>query len=346
MQNFNRNVIINGDFDIWQRGTSFTAPNDVYTADRWNYNNAGTGVVDVLRSTDVPTQAQSGHKSNYSLHVDVTTLDAVIAVDAIYEVRQMIEGYNYKQFEGNTGTLSFWVKGTKTGIHSVSFVSAGFDRSYVVEYTINVTDTWEFKTIVVTFDYSGGTWDYINGIGLHINWQLATGSNFQGVADTWNSANDRGTSNQVNAMDSTSNNFRLSQISFKLGSNATVFQRAGATIGDEQAMAQRYAFEAIDGTDATAGNGYSINTTQSQITIKFPVTMRTTPSFSTAFGTIGDIDIFQQGSTFVVSAFVSAGFESPDTFTIRTTCASMTADLGVTLVGGTGDPSLFFDAEL
>ena len=49
-----------------------------------------------------------------------------------------------------------------------------------------------------------------HGIGLQVKWALATGTNYQGVADTWNSAQDTGTSNQVNACDSTSNNFFLS----------------------------------------------------------------------------------------------------------------------------------------
>ena len=70
----NLNAIINGNFDIWQRGTSFAAPALAdYHADRFYHVIAGAAVHTVSRSTDVPTYAQSGVKSNYSLLVDCTT---------------------------------------------------------------------------------------------------------------------------------------------------------------------------------------------------------------------------------------------------------------------------------
>ena len=223
--NTGKNAIINGDFNIWQRGTSFAAiPNAGFSADRFLYGVIGTAVHTASRSTDVPTQAQSGIKSNYSLLLDCTTADTSIAAGDYCFITQYIEGYNYKQFEGNTGTLSFWVKGTKTGIHCVAFRNTAVDRSYVVEYTINTTATWEKKTITVDFDYSGGTWDYTTGVGLRIAFVLSAGSDRHGVADTWNSANDIATTNQVNACDSVANDFRLAQVQFELGGVATPFE--------------------------------------------------------------------------------------------------------------------------
>jgi len=259
--NVGQNVIINSDFDIWQRGTNFTAPiNADRLADMWLYATTGTGVADIMRNGTIPTQAESGHSSNYSLFVDVTTADTSIATSDQYVLLYRMEGYDYKQFEGNTGTLSFWVRSAKTGIHCVSFRNASpIDRSYIAEYTVNTANTWEKKTITVPFNYSGGTWEYTLNTGLNIGFALAVGSDKHGVADTWNSANNLSTSNQVNVMDNTANTFRLAQIKFELGSTATPFSTAGANYEDEFAMCQRY-YSRRNGViwsgDITTGNVY------------------------------------------------------------------------------------------
>ena len=235
----NRNIIINGNFNVWQRGTSFAAiANATYAPDRFFYEKTGAMVHTITRDADVPTQAQSGLKSLYSMKVDCTTVDASIAAGDFCNLVQRIEGYNFSQLEGNTGTISFWVKATKTGTYCVSVISGSSDRSYVSEYTVSVADTWEKKTATIVFNYSGGGWNYSTGIGLQVKWALATGSNYQGVADTWNSAQDTGTSNQVNACDSTSNNFFLSQVQLEVSPTATPFEHK--TYGQELYACKRY----------------------------------------------------------------------------------------------------------
>ncbi|NQV00853.1 MAG: hypothetical protein HQ537_01915 [Parcubacteria group bacterium] len=241
----NRNAIINGDFNIWQRGTSFAAMADnIYHTDRFKYSKVGTMVHTVSKDTDVPTQAESDHLSNYSLKYDVTTADADIAATDELHIFHVIEGYNFAPFMGKTATLSFWVKAVKTGIYCVTFRNSGLDRSYLVEYTINSASTWEKKTITLTFSDSGGTWNYTNGIGLKIGWTLAIGSNHHDSADTWLSASKMGTSNQVNGADSTDNNFWLAQVQFELGSVATDFEYR--QFQDELAKCQRYFFKSYD----------------------------------------------------------------------------------------------------
>ena len=281
---FNKNAIINGDFNIWQRGTSFVAPTSMQMADRFRYDKAGAMVHTVSRDTDVPTQVESGHKSNYSLKVDCTTIDAAIAVDDFINITQMVEGYNFAPFMGKTATLSFWVKAVKTGIYCVSFRNSVSDRSYIVEYTINAASTWEKKTITLTFSDSGGTWDYTNGIGLNMCWTLACGSTYQGTADTWNAANNVATSNQVNGVDSTDNNFWLAQVQLELGSVATDFEYR--QFGDELARCQRYYEKSYnyDVAPATSDEGGSIQLNDpvaaGHTSVRFAVHKRVAPTTS------------------------------------------------------------------
>jgi len=275
------NTIINGDFDIWQRGTSF-APiaNGDFSADRFRYASIGTGVVTASQSSVVPTQAEAGHLSNYSLKLDVTTADSSLAASDQYSQRYNIEGYDYKQFEGNTGTLSFWVRSAKTGIHCVSFRNSVADRSYVAEYTITVANTWEKQVITVPFDYTGGTWNYTTGIGLLITICLGIGSNFYTTTtDSWQTGNFQSTSSQVNVMDTIGNTFYLSQIKFELGSVATPFSTAGATYKEELAMCQRYAREVYVSARFPAGGVTEILDTSIDWVI-----MRATPTVTLVSG--------------------------------------------------------------
>lgn len=150
----------------------------------------------------------------------------------------MMEGYDWSRIAQRTFTLSFWVKSTKTGIFCVSFTNSGSDRSYVAEYTVNVTDTWEKKTVTIAPSPSAGTWLYTNGRGLLINFLLAAGTNFHSTADSWQTGFNLSTSNQVNAMDSAANNFKLALIQVEAGDTATPFEIRSR--GEEMALCQRY----------------------------------------------------------------------------------------------------------
>ncbi len=236
----NRNILINGDFSIWQRGTSFVSVVDQqYTVDRWVYRKINTTAVhDISRSTDVPTVAQAGRKFNYSVLIDCQTIDASISPSDIVVFFQRIEGYNFLAIAQKTFTFGFWVKATKTGIYCVSFTSGAGDYGYVAEYTINASDTWEYKKITVPATPSAGAWNYTNDTALNAVFCLVAGSNYQTTPNAWQNGDFSATSNQVNACDNASNNFRICGVQLEAGSVATPFEIR--SIQKELELCQRY----------------------------------------------------------------------------------------------------------
>ena len=108
----------------------------------------------------------------------------------------------------------------------------------VAEYTVNASNTWEFKTITFTASPSAGTWNYENGIGLQLGFTLASGTTFQTTKDTWQSGSFFATANQVNACDSSSNDFFIAGVQLEAGSVATPFEYR--TVQQELSLCERY----------------------------------------------------------------------------------------------------------
>lgn len=233
-----KNLIINGDMRIAQRGTSFAgASSGDYSLDRWAYNHVGASVVTVTQDTSVPDNAFSR-----SFKVDVTTADASIAAGDLALINQKIEGLNcigLAQGTANAKTIaaSFRVSSPKAGIHCVAIRNSALDRNYITEYTVAVADTWETKTVIIALDQSG-TWLETNGNGLDLGFALAAGSTYQGAADTWQAGNLFATANQVNCLDNTANNFLITGVQLEVGSVATAYEQR--LFGTELALCQRY----------------------------------------------------------------------------------------------------------
>lgn len=275
------NKIINGNFDIWQRGTSFSAAaTATFAADRWKYAKANTGAVhSISRSTGVP----SNEGAQYSLFLNCTTADATIGAGEYVIMQHMIEGYNVLDLVGNTFTLSFWVRALKAGTYCVSFRNSGNDRSYVAEFTVT-SDAWEYHTITVPDGLiSAGTWDFTNGLGLRVSWALAAGSNFQTTAGAWQEGNFLATANQVNGVDNTSNNFRLSMVQITRTPVALPFE--ARAYGHELLLCQRYYEKSFDVETAPANNldapfhaAVAFNTGNVRAWVPFQVAKRDAPT--------------------------------------------------------------------
>lgn len=214
------NKIINGKMEFPQRGTSFPAANG-YTLDRWVVALGGSGVATVTQQADAPPS----NEFRNSLRVAVTTANTIIAATDFALVLQRIEGFSARDLIGKTFTFSFWVRSPKAGTHCVAFRNATPDRSYVLEYTVNVANTWEYKAVTVAGGLiTAGSWDWGNGVGVDAVFVLAAGSNFQTTAGQWQTGNFVATASQVNCLDTVGNIFAITGVQLEVGPVATPFE--------------------------------------------------------------------------------------------------------------------------
>ena len=272
-----QNKIINGGLDYWQRATSFTSiANNAYHADRFHYIKSGAVVHNIARSTDVP----SSSTSLYSLQASVTTADSSIVAGDYSGILQHIEGNVLRSFEGKNMVMTFWVKATKTGTYCVALRNGTSTLAYVMEYTVNASNTWEKKTLRFTHSMAG-TWAYDTAIGMTVVWTLSSGSTFQTSANSWNTGNFIATANQVNGTDSTSNNFWLSDICLVEDNDGRTrvpdFMYAGRDVFEELQLCQRYYETGV--TDGLAAN----STTFYHRSGIFSVPKRASPTITSTF---------------------------------------------------------------
>ena len=341
----NRNVIIGGNFTTnpWQRGTSFTnLANVQFSADRFQVAYVQDGVVDVIKTADSPTAAEAGTYSSHCLHLDVTTADSSLAANQRYFIRHHVEGLNTVGFGfGQAGarpiTLSFWVKSTKTGTFCVALRNSASDRFFISEYTVNSTDTWEKKTISITADTTG-TWLATNGIGLRIEWVIALeGTTFTATAGSWQTGDKIGTTNQVNGLDSASNDFKLALIQLEEGSVATPFERR--PIGTELALCQRYYHKLGYTSGGRFAAGMAATATLGEVIINFPTTMRISPTALEQSGTASDYQMLYQGGNKVCDAVPLFKTSTQNNACIRLTDSDAGMSVGFAILGryGTSD---------
>lgn len=220
-----RNRIINGDFKIDQRheGVAFTTASNTTGLDRWKTFKSNGGVTSIERSTDLSSQGFSK-----ALKLTVTTADATVAATDHEQISQSIEGWNVADFNFGKATakaitLSFHVRATKTGISSVVFKNSGSTRSYVAEYTINASNTLEYKTITIPGD-TAGVWDDNYGAGLGVQFGLMAGTTYQQAAGSWGAGNVVGSPNQINHLDTVGNTFYITEVQLESGNIATAFE--------------------------------------------------------------------------------------------------------------------------
>ncbi len=341
------NMIINPNMDVWQRNTSVTSvANSAFVADRWQFTASGAGVFDMSRSTDAPVG------SEYSLDLTVTTADASIGSTDYYGFLQTIEGNNIRDLKMGTSsaqsiTLSFYVKSSVTGTYTVCFrnKNAGASyRSYVAEYTISTADTWERVVITLDGDTSG-TWNSDESGGLEIFFWMAAGSAFHTTAGSWATGNLISSANQVNAVGTVSNSFKVTQVRCEVGSVAAGFR--SRSIGEELALCQRYFNRVNSANGVSKMAGQAFNTTYGAVLYDPPVHMRGVPTVSASLSSSCLLSSSGGCSNFSSLGTISADNDSI-LVRINTTGSPNTLVAGnaTSLYFGSTSDYLDFDAEL
>jgi len=154
-----RNLIINGGFDVWQRGTSGFATSDgTYTADRWRHTSNN---LTITRDADVP----SGFRYSAKL---VGTSDNSFS--------QRIEAATASKLAGKQVYFSCWAKRTSgSGAVDVRFYYPSAEDNFASNTQIGSTvvlssspsSSWSYYTATITLpaDVSKGLMVLINNVG-------------------------------------------------------------------------------------------------------------------------------------------------------------------------------------
>ena len=260
-----RNRIINGNFDFWQRGTSFTGSE--YGADRWaNYRvgttHTATRQAFTLGQTDVPGEP------TYFLR---TVVSSVAGASNFSSLAQRIE--DVRTFAGQQVTISFWAKVDATKNIAVElgqvFGTGGSPSAAVSAIgttKVSIGTTFQKVTITATVpSISGKT------IGTNNDSYLFAAIYFD-AGSTFNSATD--------SLGQQSGTFDIAQVQLEPGPVATPFEQR--PIGTELALCQRYFANSTAYGWGYAGAGGANRVVSAYL----PATMRVVPTvvFTSATG--------------------------------------------------------------
>ena len=276
-----RNLIINGDMQVAQRGTSFTGvTNNQYTVDRFQFGI--TNMAQLSANAEQSTDSPSGFSNSFKC--TVATPETALAGDENFRIATRIEAQDLQHLGYGTSdakecTLSFWVKSSVTGTYACSNYVADGNRVYGNTYTINSANTWEKKTISIPADTSG-TLDNNNGLGFFISWWLSAGTNYTSSNNTsWAgyTTSNYAYGHNVDIATTSGATFYLTGVQLEVGSVATPFEHR--SFGEELARCQRYYYKWATKNQGGIG-GVIIDNNDSAWNIIFPVTMRTDPTSS------------------------------------------------------------------
>ena len=221
-----KNKIINGDFGVWQRGTSFSVTSAVtYAADRFSAYMDGSGTQTVSRQAFAPgTAPVAGYESQYFYRYAKTVAGTGQTYSVIAE--QKIE--DVRTFAGQTVTISFWAKADATRILNATLMqyfngSANVYTGFAVNFSL--TTSWARYSATITVpSIAGKTINANNYLAVYLS---EVSLNTVQTVDIWG-------------------------VQLEAGSVATPFTTATGTIQGELAACQRYYEKSYDISTAPA----------------------------------------------------------------------------------------------
>jgi len=273
-----KNAVINGGFDIWQRGTSFVPNTTAYGPDRWQVYRNTTGCT-ASRQTPGSTLPQFQYCARMQRDSGTTATNSS-------SYAMSLETSESLRFAGQTVTFSFYARAganfSGSGASSMRIYLAygtGTDQNVIsgftgVTYLVNgtvtaITTSWARYTFTVSVPSTA------TQLGFELNalWSGTAGAN------DW---------------------FEVTGVQLELGSSATPFSRAGGNIQGELAACQRYYIRQVTGSTYgnLAGAGFAASTTVAYVPFIYPVTMRVAPS-AIETGNIGlqdGVNIYSSGT--------------------------------------------------
>jgi hypothetical protein len=257
-----KNYAINGNFDFWQRGTSFTtdsAATWIYTADRWAAQNlfSGAGAVNVV--TQELTHVPVGSK--YSIKSVVGT--ASVVNNGRMNLLYTFEHQDAIDLAGKVITISAQVKAIGAvdryniaGYYSTSGGKAHAGTAYI-SGNASVINSSGFTKVSATFTVpSASTLTSTGTLGILFVFYKNNG-----------------------VPESVGDGVYLSQVKIEEGSQATTFSTAEPTLAGELVACQRYYYR-TNGTTYTplTVGGYTQSTTDAAWWVPLPVSMRVAPT--------------------------------------------------------------------
>ncbi len=236
-----KNLIINGSFDVWQRGTSYTynsGTNGYKTADRMYSGNQTDGEFTISKS-----EIEGSNSIKFEVNTAVSDLTGK---NYWYGFRYAFEGQDLYTLakQGKTLTLSFLFNSNVVGEYPVCFRnltdSTANAESYTTTFNYTTANTAQKVEVQIPLNHSFSPALLNNadsGIEFTIGF-LNQESYSTDVTDTWQDGDYLTTSDCVNWAATANNFIEIAELQLEEGLVATPFEQR--PYGLELSLCQRY----------------------------------------------------------------------------------------------------------